>query len=228
MGRRHGGAGVNVRTVLFDLDGTLTDPRRGFVNCVRHALEGMDLACPPDDVLASFIGPPLRGTLAALVGGDDAELVERATARFRERYAVTGIYENHPYDGVHAMLEALRRRGLAMLIATSKPRVFAQRIVERWELHAYCAGVYGPELDGRWDAKTELLAHLVAAERIDPASAVMVGDRAVDAVAARASGMRAVGVLWGYGTEAELTAAGADALCAAPTDLPACLTRLDA
>jgi phosphoglycolate phosphatase len=214
------------RALFFDLDGTLTDPRPGFVRSIRHALDRLGRSCPTEDVLASFIGPPLRGTFAAVLETRDGALIEAAMALYRERYVEVGLYENGVYAGVREMLAAAHGQAAALFVATAKPRVYAERIVEHFGLQGYFAGVYGAELGGRFDAKADLLAHLLATERLRADEAVMVGDRALDVVAARANGMRAVGILWGYGSEAELDGAGADAVCPAPADLPRCLRAL--
>jgi phosphoglycolate phosphatase len=210
--------------VLFDLDGTLTDSRPGIVRCMRFALDGLGRPCPSDDVLASFIGPPLRGTFGALLDTASPALIEEAMRLYRVRFADTGLFENEVYAGVPAMLTRARRLGPAF-VATSKPAVYAERIVRHFGLDPHFARVYGSELSGRFEDKTELLAHVLAAEGIAARRAVMVGDRAADIIAARLNGLASIGALWGYGTERELAEAGADALCAAPGELVACLER---
>jgi phosphoglycolate phosphatase len=213
------------RVVLFDLDGTLTDPRAGIVRTLRHALERLARPCPPDDVLTACIGPPLRSTFATLLAASDRLLIERAMELYRERYATVGLYENEVYEDVPAMLEVTASGG-PLFVATSKPAVFAERILRHFALDHYFQGVYGPELDGRLDDKTELLAHLLATERVAGLDTIMVGDRHADVAAAHANGARAIGALWGYGSRDELLGAGADALCAKPGELAACLARL--
>ncbi len=212
--------------VLLDLDGTLTDPRAGIVRCLRYALARLERPCPPDDALGWCIGPPLRGTLGALLETSDRTLIERAMELYRERFAEVGLYENEVYEGIPAMLDDLGRAGRRLFVATSKPAVFAERIVRHFALDRLLAGVYGPTLDGRFDDKAELLAHLLSTERLPIANVVMVGDRHADVVAARANGVRSIGVLWGYGSREELLEAGADAVCAAPRDLPGGVARV--
>jgi phosphoglycolate phosphatase len=212
--------------LLFDLDGTLTDPRAGIVRSIQHALERLARPCPPEAALAACIGPPLRGTFGRLLATSDRELIERAMALYRERFAVVGLYENEVYAGIGAVLGDLGRGGHRMFVATSKPAVFADRIVRHFALDHHFHGVYGPDLDGRWDDKTDLLAHLLASERLAAEAVVMIGDRHADIVAARANGVRAIGVLWGYGSREELLGAGADAVCAVPAELPACVARV--
>jgi len=217
---------VTSGVVLLDLDGTLTDPRPGIVRCIRYALDRLARPCPSDDALATRIGPPLRGTFGTLLETSDPALIERAMGFYRERFADVGLYENQVYDGIPAVLDGLGRGGRQLFVATSKPAVFAERIVRHFALDRHFAGVYGPDLDGRLGDKAELLAHLLTMERLAAPGVVMVGDRHADVLAARANGVRAVGVLWGYGSREELLAAGADAVCAAPADLPAGVARV--
>ena len=212
--------------LLFDLDGTLTDPRPGIVRCMRYALDKLGAACPSGDVLASYIGPSLRGTFATLLETSDRELVDRAMAFYREQYGVSGLFENEVYDGIVPLLDHVRVAAASSFVATLKPKTYAERIVRHLGLAPYFAGVYGPGLDERTDDKVELLAHLLASERVAPGHAVMIGDRAGDMVAARINGVRSIGALWGYGSEAELIEAGADSLCVSPSELAPCLARL--
>jgi phosphoglycolate phosphatase len=210
-------------TVLFDLDGTLTDSRAGITASIRHALDRLGYACPDDAALATYIGPPLRGTLSTLLDTTDAALVEAAVVHYRTRYDTVGLFENRVYDEVPAMLDTVARRGHPMLVATAKMRRAATRIVEHFGLARHFTGVYGAEPGGRFDAKIDLLAHLIESGVIRPERAVMVGDRASDIVAAKANRIRSIGALWGFGDPGELVAAGADALCESPRALPACL-----
>ena len=212
-------------TLLFDLDGTLTDARPGIVACIRHAVEGLGRACPDDDVLATFIGPPLRGTFAALLEAKDPATIEAAMTLYRERFGVTGLFENRVYDGIPEMLAALGERAGPLYVATSKPTVYAERIVRHFDLAKHFARVYGAELDASLDDKAALVAHLMAREGLARGTAVMIGDRAADVRAAHANGLRAIGVLWGYGSERELREAGADVICADPRALIACLAE---
>ncbi len=205
--------------LLFDLDGTLTDPKPGIVGSIRFALDQLRIACPGDEVLAGFIGPPLRGTFALLLGTAEVDRIEEAMALYRQRFAGAGLYENQVYDGVRIMLERARLSAAAMYVATSKPTVYAERIVEHFGLNDHFGKVYGADLDGRCDDKVELLAHLLEEERIAPDVAVMIGDRAADVRAAKANGLRSIGVLWGYGSEHELVDAGADILFQTPRNL---------
>ena len=212
------------RDLLFDLDGTLTDNYAGISASIRHALARLAAPAPDDAELRQYVGPPLRGTFAKLLATDEKEMVERAIAHYRERFAAVGWRENTAYPGIEEALERLRAAGARLYVCTAKPRLYAERIVAHFGFDAHFAAVYGADLDGRYDDKATLLAHLVEQERLDPRSAAMIGDRDHDIRAARANGVRAVAVLWGYGSAAEL--AGADAIVATPAELPDVLLRL--
>ncbi len=207
-------------TVLFDLDGTLTDPKPGITRCIRHALTSLGVESPPLDELAWCIGPPLRGSLAKLVG---EERVEGALRLYRERFVEVGLYENTPYPGVGDALAELAGRGLALHVATSKPWVYAEPILERFELRRWFGEVFGAELDGTRADKAELLAFALARLGRRPDECLMVGDRSHDIRGATANGMGAVGVLYGYGSRDELVASSAAALAASPSELVACI-----
>lgn len=186
---------------------------------MRFALDRLRVSCPSDDVLASYIGPPLRGTFATLLDTLDEKRIEEALRLYRQQFADTGLYENKVYEGVPAMLDTIGHLAYAAYVATSKPAVYAERIVSHFGLGHHFRKVYGTELDGQWDDKAELLAYLLATEGIEPSASVMVGDRAADIIAAKANDVRSIGVLWGHGSEAELTDAGADMLCRTTSEL---------
>jgi phosphoglycolate phosphatase len=205
-------------TILLDLDGTLIDPAAGILGCVRQTLEALGRPVAPDEDLRWVIGPPPRVSFARLLGGRGDP--EEAVRLYRSRYGETGIFEAAVYPGVIDALAALEARGLKLLLCTSKARPFAERIVEHFGLSPYLAGVYGAELDGRFDDKGDLIAHLLKAESLAPEAACMVGDREYDMRAAARHGIPGIGVLWGYGDAAELRGAGAAALIASPAELP--------
>jgi phosphoglycolate phosphatase len=200
---------LSVRTLLFDLDGTLTDPRVGIVTCLRHALAALQAVSPTDRELERFIGPPLQETFRVLLR-ETPERADEAVRLYRERFADVGMYENEVYPGIPELLAALRDAGYSLRVATSKPGVYAERILTHFGLAPYFAGIHGSELSGARTNKAELLAHVLAVADIDPARARMIGDRSFDVLGARANGVRALGVLWGYGSRAELVAAGAE------------------
>jgi phosphoglycolate phosphatase len=217
---------VSALTVLFDLDGTLTDSRAGITACIRHALDRIGHPCPDDDVLAAYIGPPLRGTFSTLLGTTDPALIEVAVAHYRARYDDVGLFENRVYDGVPEMLEESARRARALFVATAKLRHAATRIVAHFDLARHFESVHGAEPGGRFDAKEDLLAHLLETGVVRAETSVMVGDRGSDIAAAKINGIRSIGAGWGYGERRELTDAGADLLCESPRALAGCLSRL--
>jgi phosphoglycolate phosphatase len=206
--------------VLIDLDGTLSDPAVGMVACVKHALAKLARAAPGDDQLKKFIGPPLEETFGQLLRTDDKTQIAGAVRLYRERYSTEGLYQNTVYPGIPAALKALREGGATLYLATSKPQIFAERILVHFGLAGYFRGVYGSGLDGARSNKGELIAHLLKKESISSSAACMVGDRSHDVVGAKANGVRAIGALWGFGSKDELLSAGAAALCEVPAQLP--------
>jgi phosphoglycolate phosphatase len=215
-----------VMTVLFDLDGTLTDPKEGIVACFKHALMTLGCNAPSDAQLARLIGPPLRESLSALVGPNNQAQVERAVTMYRARFAEKGMFENSLYPGIRDALNQLRDRGLSLFVATSKPRMFAERIIEYFGLGRFFRAVYGSELNGANADKRDLIAHILRAEALSASETIMVGDRAHDILGARVNGLFPVGVLWGYGSREELMSAGAEKLCEEPGTLSSTLSAV--
>ena len=218
------GATDSIDALLFDLDGTLTDNYPGITRSIAYALERLDAPLPDAAALRRCVGPPLRESFAWLLGTGDAATIEAAIGLYRERYGDVGWRENIVYDGIEDALAALAQAPARLFLCTSKPEVFARRIVTLFGLSTHFRGVYGADLAGTFDDKVKLLRHLADTERIDTSRAVMIGDRAHDIRAARMNGARVVGVAWGYGTPEELAAA--DAVAATPADLPRVLREL--
>lgn len=214
--------------VLFDVDGTLTDPFEGITRCIDHALAELGAPQPPRSELAWCIGPPLRRSFATLLGAGREGDVERAMTLYRERFADTGLYENTLYPGVPAALAGFREQGARLFVATSKPHVYAERILDHFGLATFFEAIHGAELDGSRSEKHEVIGWLMQQQRIDSRDCVMVGDRHHDIAGASANAIPAIGVLWGYGSEAELTSAGARALCSHPQGLVTCVARVAA
>ena len=200
--------------IFFDLDGTLTDPKPGITRSIQYALGKLDRPIPPADELTWCIGPPLRGSMKILLGSDD--LADRGVTLYRERFSDIGLFENEVYPGIEDTLSTLAQSGRRMFVATSKAHVFADRIIDHFKLRGYFERVFGAELDGLHSDKTDLLRHALQSVEVDPSQAIMIGDRSFDMVGARKNGMTAVGVLYGYGSEAELREAGAHHVCATP------------
>ncbi len=209
--------------ILFDLDGTLTESGPGIISSVRYALSKMGQPTLDDDALGRFIGPPLLDSFRDVCGFDPAE-VTVAIAAYREYYATDGQYENAVYDGIPELLSGLRDAGRTLAVATSKAEVFADSILDHFALTGYFATVVGSELDGRRTAKADIITEALARLGRPAAGTVMVGDRSHDVRGAVTVGVGSIGVLWGYGDDVELTAAGADALVATPAELLGQLT----
>jgi phosphoglycolate phosphatase len=208
---------MNNRTVFFDLDGTLTDPKPGIVRSIQYALDVLGAAVPEADELEWCIGPPLKSSFETLL--DNPTMADRAVALYRERFSETGLFENRVYEGIEPMLSELLSLGAKLHVATSKPHVFACRIIEHFGLSAYFDGVFGSELSGERSDKTELLRHALAQTGALGWQSTMVGDRSHDMVGAVGNDLRGVGVLYGYGTAEELNSAGAKLIVAEVGDL---------
>jgi phosphoglycolate phosphatase len=202
--------------IYFDLDGTLTDPYEGITGCILYALDALGFPHPDDDYLYSCIGPPLYDTFPQMVG--DA-LTLRAIDLYRERFAEIGWRENVPYDGINAALATIAAAGHTLFVATSKPHIHANKIVDHFGMGEHITKVYGCELDGTRANKVELL-HYARAENPAAAQRVMIGDRKHDLVGATANDMHPIGVSYGYGSVDELSDAGAVAIAGSPAELP--------
>lgn len=212
--------------LLVDLDGTLTDNFEGISRSILHALARLGAPAPAADALRACVGPPLRASFARLLATDDRERIELAIAHYRSRYAETGWRENVLYAGVAELVRDLAATAATLVLCTSKPLPYARRIVAHFGLAPHFAAVHGADLDGALDDKAALVARLLEQETLDARRCTMIGDREHDVRAAHANGIRAVGVLWGYGSRDELVRAGADALVAAPAELPGMLAAL--
>lgn len=215
---------MRVDTVLFDLDGTLTDPKVGIIGCLRYALEKMSVTVDPAEDLTWCIGPPMHLTFRKFLGDTEAATV--GYSHYRERYGKTGLFENELFAGITDAVAALHESGKRLFVATSKPHVYARPIVEHFGLARYFIAAEGAETDGTRSDKAEVIAHVLATHGVDPATAVMIGDREYDIIGAKKNGLASIGVLYGFGSAEELRAAGADLLCATPLDIPASLARL--
>ncbi len=194
--------------VLFDLDGTLTDPKEGITKSAAHALRYFGIDAAPE-TLTSFIGPPLSETFGERYGLND-EQITVAVQKFREYFEPRGWLENVPYPGIEKTLERLQNAGLRLILATSKPEKFAKRIMERFDLAKYFTLLCGAPMDEKKAGKAAVVERALREAVItDISRAVMVGDRRHDVEGAGANGLPTVGVLWGYGTRDELETAGA-------------------
>lgn len=212
-----------LRNLLFDLDGTLTDPAEGITRCYQFALEELGHPSPPRAELLRFIGPPMRENFRAVLGASDRELIERAVALYRERFSRIGLYENELYRGVREMLETLRASGFHLFVATSKVTEYSALILEHFQLAEFFTAIHGATPDGSLDDKAELVARLLRVEEIDASESLIIGDREHDIRAARRNGLRSIGVTYGYGARAELELSGADFIRDTPEEVASLL-----
>lgn len=203
-------------SILFDLDGTLTDSGEGIINCAIYALETLGLPVPPREALGVFVGPPLQDTFRQF--GVPAEKLDEAVRIFRSRYVPIGKFENRPYEGIREALEALLRQGSRLYVATSKPEVTALEILEHFDLSQYFTKICGATLDGTRSSKSQVIAYLLDSG-VSRESCVMVGDTAFDVLGAAAHGIPAIGVAWGYGSVEGMKKAGASAIAETPDAL---------
>lgn len=206
---------------FFDLDGTLTDSSAGITNSVQYALQKMGYEVPPKENLMGFIGPPLFWSFSHYCKMSETE-AKKAIDTYREYYSVTGMLECDLYEGIRALLEELRARGVHCVLATCKPHVFANRILAHYGLDSLFDFVSGPEIDGTRGEKHEVIAYAMEKLGIcDPSCILMIGDRDGDVLGAKKHGIDCAGVLWGFGSKEELENAGARYLCATPKELHA-------
>ena len=204
----------NFDTLLFDLDGTLTDSTEGIVRCLEYALERMGFDIPEDT--NKFLGPPLYRSFAEFCGMNE-EQVNEAVRIFRERYSTVGLFENRVYEGVPEMLKRLRDGGKRIMVATSKPEVYAVRIFDRFGLSQFFEIVGGANINGTRNDKDEVIEYVLEKAGIsDRSSVLMIGDRRQDVLGAHKTGLKCMGILWGFGSIEELTEAGADFIAETP------------
>lgn len=213
--------------LLFDLDGTLTDSKPGILNCIQHALSAHGRPVPPPDDLGWCIGPPLRETLARLLGDDSSDLLDPVIETYRGRYGSIGLFENELYPEIVETLSTLREQGHTMHVATSKVEVYAKRIIDHFGLAEFFVSVNGSGMDGSRANKAILIAHVLQAQGIDPAECVMIGDREHDMIGATANRIPAIGALWGYGSGRELMESGATLCARVPHLLPELVASME-
>ena len=204
-------------TIFFDLDGTLTDSAPGIIHSVQYALKKYGIEAEEND-LRSFIGPPLVHSFQDRFGFDHDKALE-AVAYYREYFTAGGMFENSVYPGVEEMLQKLKEDGLMLAVATSKPELFSKQILEHFALTRYFDFIGGAAMDETRTTKVEVLSYALQELQVDPAKAVMIGDRENDMEAASLLGTESIGVLYGYGSKEELAHAGAKVFADTPMDI---------
>lgn len=212
------------RLNLFDLDGTLIDSEQGIVHSIEYALAKLGVASPSRESLRGWIGPPLRAMFPRVVG-DDPAMIERAVACYRERFNDIGWREHTVYPGIGEVIDALASRGDRLAVVTTKADLYAERIVRGLPFGARFERVYAAAPGSRDIEKAAMIAQALRDFETDAGDAVMVGDRHFDIDGARANGVRAIGVGWGFGSCAELRDAGADAIAETVEQLGLMLLR---
>lgn len=207
---------MGTKTIFFDLDGTLTDSGEGIINCSALALRHYGLPVPSREEMRVFVGPPLHETFQKF--GVPAEECDNAVEVFRSRYTTVGIYENTPYPGVRELLEQLKKQGHRLFVATSKPEMMANRVLEHFDMLGFFEMVCGATMDRSRIEKADVIAYLLQYTG-NAENAVMVGDTAFDVTGAASHGIPTIGVAWGYGKVEDMVAAGACAIVKTPEEL---------
>lgn len=213
-----------IKYLLFDLDGTITDPKEGITKCVQYALSKFDIEEDCDNLL-SFIGPPLTDSFMDFYGFDKQK-AELAIKYYRERYAKIGLFENSAIDGIHEVLEKLKNSGYTLAVATSKPTCFAISICEKYDFSKYFDIIMGSELDGTRTKKSEIIYEVLKQLNAKPEEVVMIGDRKYDIIGAKEVGTASIGVRFGYAEDGELEKAGADFIVGTPNELLSCILEM--
>ena len=211
------------KTILFDLDGTLTDSGEGITKCAELALRHFGLPIPPQDRMRTFVGPPLRETFMKF--GVKEEDVEEAIRVYRSRYTTVGKFENFPYPGIREMLEKLRGDGHRLFVATSKPEDMSIEILEKFNLAHFFEIIAGATREKGRDSKEAVIAYLLG-QPGDVGKAIMVGDTAYDVRGAAVHAIPTIGVAWGYGEISDMVDAGAAAIASDPQNLYDLLSRM--
>lgn len=194
-----------IKNILIDLDGTLTDPKVGITTSARYGLAKVGHPIAESENIDWIIGPPLKASLAKILNVSvDDDLAEQALLGYRERFAVTGLFENEVFENVAETLKQLQEQGYRLFLATAKPEIYAKRILEHFNLLQYFEYPYGSELTGERTNKGDLIEYILQQEKLDPKECLMIGDREHDILGARRNGIETIAVENGYGSKAEL------------------------
>lgn len=205
--------------IFFDLDGTLTDPKVGITKSVAYALKSFEIEVEDLDSLCKFIGPPLKESFMKYYGLNSEE-GDKAVEIYREYFRPHGVYENAVYEGIPELMASLCNEGKRLVLASSKPTVFVETILEHFDLRKYFEVVVGSELDGTRVIKAEVIAYALEQAGItDKSQVVMIGDREHDVIGAKENGVASIGVTYGYGSREEHEACNADVIVESVSEL---------
>ncbi|WP_180034605.1 MULTISPECIES: HAD-IA family hydrolase [unclassified Acinetobacter] len=197
-----------IKNILIDLDGTLTDPKVGITTSARYGLAKIGHPISDETNIDWIIGPPLKASLAKILNVDVHNvLADQALLGYRERFAVTGLFENKVYPAVAETLATLQQQGFRLYVATAKPTVYARQILEHFDLAQYFTVIYGSELNGERTNKGDLIEYILQQEQLDAKECVMVGDREYDILGARRNAVQSIAVSYGYGSAEEIQTA---------------------
>ncbi len=217
---------MNKKYILFDLDGTISDNSEGIIRCIKYALAPRGIELPPE-TLQKFIGPPLVEAFMEYANLTKAE-AEETVAKYRERYSKIGLFENTLYSGATEMLQKIKSSGKRVILATAKPIIFSEKIIEKFGLTQYFDTLVGADLKGGIHSKTDVIKEIIRRENItDINEAIMIGDRHHDIEGARHFGMESIGVTYGFGSEEELKTAGADYILTSPEEVAELITKMN-
>lgn len=215
---------MKYKHILFDLDGTISDPKIGITKSVQYALHKMGIEERDLDKLEPFIGPPLKSSFMEIYSFTE-EQANQAVELYREYFKEQGMYENELYDGMQDILIQLRDNGYFLYVATSKPTVFALQILKYFQIDSYFELIVGSNLDGTMSDKAEIIAHIIKSSDLQKNSVIMIGDRKHDIIGANKNGMDSIGVGFGYGSELELRQANCTYYIDQVEDLPVILSN---
>ena len=199
------------KVILFDLDGTITDPKIGITKSFQYALQHLGIQVDNLDALEPVIGPPLKKSFSEFYHLSE-EQIKSAIEKYRERFSTVGLYENEIYDGMENLLKELSEAGYILEIASSKPTVFVEKICEYFKIKQYFTHIVGSFLDGRRGEKEEVVEEAIRLSKATPDHIIMVGDRIYDVIGAHKKGIAVIGVSYGYGGRQELEETGADVI----------------
>jgi phosphoglycolate phosphatase len=212
--------------IFFDLDGTLTDSKEGIIKCIDYALEKLGYPVPEGFNFNDCLGPPLRLSFHRLLNSNDEVLIERAVAIYRERFSTVGLFENKVYPGIPELLSAIHEKSLKLYVVTSKPKIFAGRIMEHFQLAHRFEAIYGTELNGQFDNKADLIEFILKTRQLRAEETMMVGDKREDIAAGKANRTGTIGVTYGYGSLREITESAPDYVCGSPEEIQSTITGM--